>query len=250
MADKQRLIRKRLGKLGLGTRREEEILHELGDHVEDHAAALEARGVAREAATREALNSVSDWPELRKQILEAENEEGTVNYRTKVLWLPALFALAMSSGLLALLQYFGLLPRFYYLSMGFSTTYLAHRVGPVLVPPTSSFTLYIPWVIALPVVGAVTAFCSLRAGGKARHRILAALAPSLVWLCFLLVSPVISSRIYTFMYLLDLRHGNSSFPLISCLTTYLTHLVSWVLGPSILLFLGAAPFLRKPQAQS
>ena len=50
MPDNQGLIRERLGKLWLETRREEEILLELADHLDDHAAALEARGVARDAA--------------------------------------------------------------------------------------------------------------------------------------------------------------------------------------------------------
>jgi hypothetical protein len=243
------LIRERLGKLGLEARREEEILRELGEHLQDHIAALESGGMRRDAAAQEALNSVSNWPEFRKQILEAENEEGTMNYRTKVLWLPALFALTMSSGLLALLQYAGLLPHFYWLSTGSSTAYLTHRVGLVLVPPIPLLVLYTPWLIALPVVGAVAAFWSRRAGGKALHRILAALAPSLGWLCFLLISPIISTLIYLLMLSLNLRHGHISFSLINLLAAYLIHLVSWVLGPSILLFLGAAPFLRKPQAQ-
>ena len=34
MPDDQGLIRERLGKLGLGTRREEEILRELGEHLD------------------------------------------------------------------------------------------------------------------------------------------------------------------------------------------------------------------------
>ena len=103
----QVLIRERLGKLGLGPRREEEILRELSEHLADHAEALEARGVARDAAAREALDSVSNWPELRKEILSAETEETIMNYRTKVLWLPALCALTLSNGLLALMQIFG-----------------------------------------------------------------------------------------------------------------------------------------------
>ncbi len=112
MSDDQELIKARLGKLGLGTRREEEIVRELSEHLADHAAALEARGVASEAAAREALESVSHWPELGEEILAAETEETTMNHRTKDLWLPALCALTLSNVLLALMQIFGPPPHF------------------------------------------------------------------------------------------------------------------------------------------
>ena len=82
------IIRNHLGKLGLAPRRQEEILCELSDHLEDQAAAWEARGLAPEAAQQKAVDSVSDWPALRSEILAAETEEGNMNYRTKALWLP------------------------------------------------------------------------------------------------------------------------------------------------------------------
>jgi hypothetical protein len=249
MTDKQELINARLGKLGLGTHREEEILRELSDHLEDHAATLEARGVASDAAAREGLNSVADWPLLREEIVAAEMGETKMNYRTKVLWLPASFALAMTSGLLALIQHAGFLPRFYWFGMSSSTPYLNHRVGLMWVPVTPSLTPYIPWLIALPLIGAVAAFWSQRAGGKSSHRMLAALAPSLGWFYFLLASPVIPVLVQTIMYLLKLQHGGNGPSFVSLLTTNVTLLLSLVLGPPLLLFIGAVPFLRKHQAQ-
>src|SRR5208282_4375850 len=96
----------RLGKLGLGTRREEEILRELSEHLADHAAALEARGVAPDDAAQGALDTVSNWPAFRNEILSAETEEVNMNYRTKALWLPALCALTLSNGIVALMQIF------------------------------------------------------------------------------------------------------------------------------------------------
>ncbi len=71
MPDNRENLKERLGKLRLGPHREEEILRELDDHLADHAAAHEARGVTRAAAARQALNSVSNWPDLRKEILAA-----------------------------------------------------------------------------------------------------------------------------------------------------------------------------------
>ena len=55
MPDNPMYLRGHLGKLGLGPRREEEILRELSEHLADHAEALEARGVAKDAAALKAL---------------------------------------------------------------------------------------------------------------------------------------------------------------------------------------------------
>ncbi|MGA2984606.1 MAG: hypothetical protein ABSG32_12380 [Terriglobia bacterium] len=230
MSGNRELINKRLGKLGLRPQREEEIFRELGEHLADHAAA------------REALESVSNWPELRLEILAAETEEMTMNYqvtyRTKILWLPALGALTLSTSLLAIFQFFGLVPRFYWLS---DTRYHLY------------FTFYLPWLIALPAIGAGAALWSQRAGGKAIHRLLAALAPPLGMLGFFLISPFISLLIYMLLPLFTHRAAYRSFapPDVAIIIPgVLILLVSWVLLPAVGLLLGAAPFLRKPQPQS
>ena len=226
----------------MAPRREKEILCELADHLEDHAAALEARGVTYEEAFQEALNGVVDWPEFREEIFRAETEEATMNYRvtyhTKVLWLPALVALTLSSGLLALFQFFGLVPRFYWLS----------RTGLSMHP---FFTFYLPWLIALPAIGAGAAFWSQRAGGKAIHRLLAALAPPIGMLGFFLIAPFLSLLIYMLVPLFTHRAAHAQFgptDVASLITAVLVLLVSWVLLPAVGLLLGAVPFLRKPKS--
>jgi len=133
MPDNQKAMRERLGELGLPPRREEEILRELGEHLEDHAAALEINGVASEQAAQEALKAVRDWCELRREILSAENEETNMNYRTKVLWLPALCALTLSNLLLALMQIFGAPAHFYWLSVGKNVQALCEFIFPWLI---------------------------------------------------------------------------------------------------------------------
>jgi len=240
MTGNRELIERHLGELRLPARREEEILRELGDHVEDHAAALEARGVSQEAAAREALDSVSNWAELCHEIVLAETEEGNMNYRTKVFWLPALAALTLSSVLLALFQFFGLVPHFYWLS----------KTGLSMQP---FFTFYLSWLIALPVIGAIAAFWSQRAGGKAIHRLLAALAPSIGMLGFFLIAPFLTLLISMLIPLFTHRAARGHFgpgDIATIATAVLVLLVSWVLLPAVGLFLGAVPFLRKPHAQS
>ena len=222
MPGNQRLVKERLGELRLAPGREEEILRELGEHLEDHATALETRGVAREEAVEEALNSVSDWPGLRRDIVLAETEETTMNYRTKVLWLPALCTLTLSNVLLALMQIFGPLTHFYWLN-----PYMGMR---------PFYTFLVPWLILQPVVGAVAAYWSRRAGGAVRHQLLAALAPAIALLgLFALVLPFMLGE-----------HGGHHIRL----STYLLMTAIWALLPALPLLIGAAPFLRKPQPQS
>jgi hypothetical protein len=232
MLDHRGLLKNCLGGMGLAPEREEEIFRELGDHLEDHAAALEARGIPQDAAAREALDSVSNWPELCHEIVLAETEEANMNYRTKVLWLPALGALILSSTLLALFQFSGLVPRFYWWS----------GVG---------IPFYLPWLIALPAIGAVAAFWSQRAGGKAVHRLLAALAPPIGMLGTFLIGPFIGLLIYLLIPLFSDGAGHRRIrpplhapPMIGVFLM----LASWVLLPAVGLLLGAVPFLQNAKS--
>jgi hypothetical protein len=225
MTDDRELISVRLGKLGLGTRREEEIVRELGEYLADHTAALEARGVAKEAAAREALDSVSNWSELRNEIVSAETEETTMNYRTKVLWLPALCAVTLSNGLVALMQIFGRPPDSYWLGAAGKSMEV---IGAFIVP----------WLISQSVVGAIAAYWSRRAGGTVRYQLLAALSPAIVLLgLFLLVIP--SSILLHKHALHNIR-----------LNAFMIVTLTWVLLPAVPLLIGAAPFLRRSQAQA
>jgi hypothetical protein len=217
------LLRESLGELGLAPQREEEILRELGDHVEDHAAALEGCGMTSDAAVQEALDSISNWPELRAEIQSAETEEAFMNYRTKALWLPALCALTLSNGLLALMQIFGAPAHFYWLSAGKSVQALCEFI--------------LPWLISQFAVGAVAAYWSRRAGGTVRYQLLAALAPAIALLGLFLLNLPFSMIV-----------ERPSAPNIR-LAAFLILTVTWVLLPAIPLLLGAAPFLRKPQPQ-
>ena len=224
MLDNLKALRERLGDLGLRPHREEEIIRELSEHMADHAAVLEAHGMARDIAAQQALNSISDWPDLRKEIVAAESEEPTMNHRTKVLWLPALVALTLSNVLLALMQIFGPPTQFHWVGGD-------QGMGPY-------YVFVVPWLISQSVVGAVAAYWSRRAGGALRHQLLAALAPAIGILgLFLLILP--------WAMIVD-EHVSHNLKL----SSFLVLTVSWVLLPAIPLLIGAAPFVRKPLAQS
>jgi hypothetical protein len=181
--------------------------------------------VVPDDAAREALDTVSNWLELRREILSAETEEANMNYRTKALWLPALCALTLSNGLVALMQIFGHPPDSYWLgTAGWSMKVLSAYI--------------VPWLILQSVVGAIAAYWSRRAGGSVRYQLLAALAPAIALLgLFVVVIPI--------SIMLN-EHGASHIRL----SAFLIVTVTWVLLPAVPLLIGAAPFLRRPQAQS
>jgi len=216
-------IKERLGALGLPPQREQEILRELSEHVEDLAAASEAHGMGRGEALHATLDSVPDWTELREAILSAEAEEANMNYRTKTLWLPVLGALTLSNVLLAGFQIFGPASRFRWLGGGTS-------LEPYLV-------FFVPWLVTQPGVGAIAAYWSRRAGGTMLHQSVAALAPAIALLgLFVLILP--------FSVLLD-KQVEHNFRL----QGFLILTLLWLVLPSVPLLLGAAPFLRRAHAQ-
>ena len=100
------------------------------------------------------------------------------------------------------------------------------------------FTLHVPWLIALPFIGAGAAFWSQCAGGGVQHRLLSALAPAITFLGIPLIGLPISLVV------------DRGVPLSLKASACAAFLVSWVLLPSLALLIGAAPFLRRPQPQS
>ena len=143
-----------------------------------------------------------------------------MNYRTKVLWLPAFCMSLLSCGLLALLQLAGFQPRIYWLGRGLF------------------FPLYLPWLVVLPLVGAAGAFWSRRAGGRVAHQLLASLAPPVFWLAFFLLFGPVALFV------------NREVPVGLKLECMVVYVLVWVLLPSCALFLGVVPFLRKPRLQT
>ena len=100
--------------------------------------------------------------------------------RVKQFWLPSLLTLLLSMGLLALIQIFGPHPWM-----------VARHSGWSLVAPVA--VVYIPWLLSLPLIGAMGAYLSNRAGGSQRAVFSSTVFPVLPYLVFFLVAlPVIA----------------------------------------------------------
>ena len=217
MPDWQALLRRRLGPLRLSPQGEAEVIAELAAHFEDDCRERIEAGAPADRAVKSALDEVRDWQRLRRDL--QSNKEDPMNQRTRVLWLPGLFACFFCFSLLAMIIRAGLHPRFIWLA------------------PTMGVAFYIPWFVALILVGALACWWSRRAGGALRQRLLAVLLPA--------ISMAALFVILLFVALIFERHMPASRLVLAWLVT----LCAWALLPGVGLLVGALPFLGSTPAR-
>jgi len=175
MADWQKLVSHRLAALKLDDREREEIFTELAGHLEETYDVLRRSGLTEYEAVRRAVSQVTNWEELQHNIYSARTKENPMNARTSRLWLPSLVTLALSFVTLVLVGFLGLNPG----PLGSHTLLPRHAIYVV-----SDYTV---WLMALPLVGALGARLSARAGGTLRDVIISGVSPALGWLTIVLL---------------------------------------------------------------
>lgn len=139
-----------------------------------------------------------------------------MNMRVRELWAPALSTFLVSLAVQSVALSVPQLPPWVFL--------MRNRVSVVLAPL---------WVLALPFIGALGAWLSLRAGGNTRERLLAALGSA--WLS--------GSMVTLGVPLSMIIEGH--FSLRTKLTAYMAYMIAWCLVPAVLLVLGALPWLGR-----
>jgi hypothetical protein len=214
MRDRRAYLRERLGPLGLLPGREQEILAELADHLEDQCAA-EGEKALLPHRRRERIEDGTNWTLLAREIRCAE--EGTMSPTAKTLWVPGVSMLLCSSTLLVAMSR--------------------------LVPPTSwtdskgSLLLLSLWMLSYLVFGAVGAWWSRRAGGSAAARFFAGTFPMTFHLAVFLVA-IIASMAPQLSRVLDLRPEHLQLAILLRIG------LLWLVIPGVALSIGAVPFLR------
>src|SRR5260370_39285803 len=174
MPEWRKLVGGRLATLALDAQEREEVIEELAAHFDETFMDVRKRGLTEENATSRCLDEVRDWNSLRKNLQTARRKEDVMSNRVTQLWLPGLVTFILSMGLLALTQIYG--PKPWILSWG--------------QPPMA--VVFIPWLLALPLVGAVGAFLSHRAGASRRAIFFSIIFPVVPFLAtILLITPVI-----------------------------------------------------------
>ncbi|HUK31644.1 MAG TPA: permease prefix domain 1-containing protein, partial [Candidatus Acidoferrum sp.] len=174
MRDWQAVVRERLSGRGLTSAQQDEVVTELAAHLEDLYEELRAQGEDESDAIRRALDEVTDWRRLSRQINRAKQREDHVKNRAKNLWIPGLICGFVTMSSLSLLSHAGFQPRI------------------ILMGANESLQLPIPWLLMLPFFGALGAYLSRRADGPRITRVAAALFPAIVLLGLLFLSALVS----------------------------------------------------------
>lgn len=198
----------------------EEVTAELAGHLEDRYEALRTEGANEYEATERAIAEMGSPRQLARAIRRAQAPIGGLNDRTRQLWLPGLASLTAANLLL----------------MAFSSAYqhprlLAER-STAWFPGLALMVAYLPWVAAQPLVGALGAWLSHRAGGGRGMRLCAGLFPSIVMLgCWGLFIPATAA--------MEKHTWALSHPAYIAMGAIL-----WVAPAMMGLFLGSLPFLE------
>lgn len=210
--DWEELVRAKLAGLAIEPGEKREVIEELAAHLEETWQELRKQGVPEEEAVGRTLSEVEDWQNLRHQIQNARTKENIMTNRVTQFWLPGFLTFLLSTGLLALTQIFG--PKEWTLMIPGQ-------------PPSVLF--FIPWLFSLPLVGAVGAYLSHRAGGSRRAIFSSIVFPVLPFLASILVVLPVSLIFDHFI-----AHNIAPMSLLMAL-------LGWVLAPGVALLAGGSP---------
>ena len=213
MRDWEALVEGHLTGLALKPAESAEVIAELAAHLAESCEELRSQGMTEEEAVRRTVSQVEDWQKLTRLIQTARTKENIITNRVKQFWLPSLLTLLFSMGLLALIQVFGPNPWL-----------VARKSGWSLVAPVA--VVYLPWLLSLPLIGAMGAYLSNRGGGSQRAVFGSIVFPVLPYLVFFVVAlPVMA--IFNDQLAHNIMFG-----------ALFVGLFAWVLAPGAALFVG------------
>jgi hypothetical protein len=214
MPDWQQIVSSELSGLALEPEEVTQVLEEVAGHLEEEYQSLLSKDVPEKEAARRALRRVDDWQALKQMIESARKKENPMPKRVAQFWLPAFLTLLLSMVLLAVIQMFGPNPW---------TRVVASRWWmPVAV-------VYVSWLLFLPLIGALGAYISRRAGGSARAVFFSIVFPTLPYLTFFLIGLPIA------LILDDRVAHNITIP------AFFVGLSAWVIFPAAALLAGGWP---------
>lgn len=202
-------VNNHLGRLPLSQEESLQVREELAAHLEDAYLSLRAQDVSEQDAARLVCEQVPNWQDLHRDILVAKSEAFMQN-RVAQLWIPGLVTLFSAYVLLAVMQFAGL------------RAMVSHPGEP------RGIVLYLPWLLSLPVIGAVGAYLSRRARATGWRVYLAASLPALALGAFFLL-------VFPWSFVVDpqvpLRDKGAGLSIM---------MLNWVVLPGLALSLGAA----------
>lgn len=227
MPNWQELVRQRLVGLDLEAPERDEVHAELAAHLEESYEIFCKQGLREGEAARRALEQVSNWNELQRKISAVKRREYPMKKRAHQLWVPGFLTLILSTICLMVFQKLGFRPRI-----------VGSGADPTL--------FYVPWLLSLPLLGALGAYVSARAGSSRTILLLASIFPVIaLTAAFLLMFPI--------DIIIEPIVGNHvDFRVVA--SAILKDGTSWLLVPGAALFLGGLSvsvfFRRRPTPRS
>jgi PadR family transcriptional regulator PadR len=170
-------------------------------------AQLRCQGLCEQDARRLTEEEVTNWRELCEQIVRAKQEDRMEN-RVRQLWIPGLVTFFGAAVSLVILGELGVEPA------AFSAT------------PMPPVMFYIPWLMVLPVFGALGAFLARRANSQGVAVHISSTFPAIL----------MAIAMVTTLIIVLLVHGRTQTVLTP--GTFLTAGLSWVLVPGVTLLVG------------
>lgn len=216
MHDWAQIVRERLATLALDDDDAAQVFDELTGHLEQDYRSLLSEGCSEEEAVRRALAGAGDWQVLQRNIESTRKKEPSMPNRVTQFWIPAFLTLFLSMVCLALIQIFA--PSHWFTP----ATHGWRFVAPVVL-------VYIPWLFTLPFIGALGAYISNRAGGRARAVFSASIFPIFPYTVFFIIGLPIA------MVLDDQVARNLTIPM------FFVGLCAWVIFPGAALLAGGVP---------
>lgn len=209
MPDWKKLVRKRMRSLTLSPYDKEQAINEISGHLDEVYENARRQGLSEKASLRLSLQEVGDWSVLTEGIRHTKSEDTSMN-RTRALLVPTFVNLMLTSALINISDKFG--------------------IADLTIKRTAPMPAFQPWLLTLPLCGALAALLARRAHGPATVRLVAALAPCVVWLASLFVLEII------YLCLPGFFAGVS-------LSSLAFSTIGWFVLPALALLAGAAPFL-------
>jgi hypothetical protein len=194
MPDWEKLVSDRLAQLALDEDERQDVIAELAGHLEEIYEGLRQKGASRDEAVRDTLLQVENWNKLRNEIYVARTRENIMNARTRRFWIPSLVTLAASIVTLIGFTFLGLGPgplgvRPEHTTQPEHEIWWGHLVGGItgITGGPHAVNEYTVWLMALPLIGALGAGLSRRAGGTLRDIVISGVFPALAWLTITLI---------------------------------------------------------------
>jgi hypothetical protein len=216
MHDWRNLVQERLGAMGVSGTQQSEIVAELASYLEDLYEDQRSQGACESEAIERALDELAAGRRLGRRIRKAKEE--VMNERTRKFWFPALTSMAAACVLVAV------------------TAQLSYKPHIILLGSKATMLVYPAWVLGQPLLGALGAYFSRRAGGNRLTRLTAGLFPSIVMLAVICIVALAQG----------LSLGRGEFGRMDW--EMLARAVMGVIViPSAAMLVGAMPFLRDPK---